>query len=135
MRFVKRYIIQLHNYLTYIIPPHTQLTSRMQTVDNFNFSCNETEIISQPPSPVQNITTESGITDMFEISYMYMGTAGFLVAIVVGICVSYATGPKSKSTLHNGVLFKLPTWEKTSKSYDMVKETHNKSFVGDFSTL
>ena len=68
---------------------------------------------------------------------MYMGTAGFIVTIILGICVSYITRNTDQSNLPNGVIFNCSDCGPRTKSYDMAEKTekHNESFVDEISAM
>ena len=72
---------------------------------------------------------------------MYFGTFGFVVTIVIGILVSYATGYQNPETLPKGVTFLCKKGSQdsynieTNKMEEQEKSRDNESFVEDASPL
>ncbi|XP_019904920.1 sodium/iodide cotransporter isoform X2 [Esox lucius] len=60
----------------------------------------------------------TGLENFYSISYLYFGAVGTLSAVLVGLAVSYATGPTERNTISPGLLW----WDLQQKTLNSQME-------------
>ena len=88
---------ELKDFTTYIFIKCTAVNNCIITIEKSNFSCNST-ITTTVNATVRSelaLSPESShlpISNLYELSYMFLGTAGFVATLTSGILISWATG-------------------------------------------
>ncbi|KAK3539416.1 hypothetical protein QTP70_007491 [Hemibagrus guttatus] len=84
----------LHTSADYCPSANTTLNSTMLT---------ETSPTLAPPEPAE--TRHRGLQDFYSISYLYFGALSTGTSVLVGIVVSYLTGPTPRGSIQPGLLW------------------------------
>ncbi|KAK3566236.1 hypothetical protein QTP86_029684 [Hemibagrus guttatus] len=103
----------LHTSADYCPSANTTLNSTMLT---------ETSPTLAPPEPAE--TRHRGLQDFYSISYLYFGALSTGTSVLVGIVVSYLTGPTPRGSIQPGLL-----WWDLKAHRDAPQESTGESMV------
>ncbi|XP_061190249.1 sodium-coupled monocarboxylate transporter 1-like [Saccostrea echinata] len=102
-----------------LTPPTTFMTPMIQdNLTGFNFSTpnfDQTVILTNISTAITTQATEvaeerSSLHALYSLSYLWYSTLGLLIAVIVGLCVSLATGPMKADEVDPKYLIPICDW-------------------------